>query len=177
MRNSSSSGANATGGVQSDASSFGLAACSADADAQCMEPPQVWLQPLDSGETKSTEWQQLPHPSRLNLPDKGEGEGGAMAIKNVGNGHCLAACSGRQYPPQPPAPIMATCAEGSPSKNSAWCDETASFEARATALVANLSMVEKSVLWTVTGSVLDNSYRTNYAVQEPPFCRGSARGH
>lgn len=138
-----------SGRIVSDSSNFGLAPChdittatNISSAASCMSPPQAWLQPIDAGETNATAWQQIP---------QGGAAGKGILLKNVANGQCLAACPGRQYPPVPPAPQMATCAKDSPSEESAWCDASASFEDRAAALVANLTLVEKAVLWTVTG--------------------------
>ena len=52
-------------------------------------------------------------------------------------------------PPPPPGPSMPTCAAGSPVEHERFCDASLSFEARAQALVSNLTLDEKLDLWTV----------------------------
>jgi hypothetical protein len=54
-------------------------------------------------------------------------------------------------PPPPPMPNMSTCDPTSPVTHERFCDTSLPFEARAAALVSNLTLDEKTRLWTVSG--------------------------
>ena len=64
--------------------------------------------------------------------------------------HCVAAKAGGP-PPSPSGSNLPTCAVGSSVASMQFCNESLSFEERSAALVANLSLGEKALVWTVRG--------------------------
>eukprot|EP01043_Picozoa_sp_COSAG02_P000932 COSAG02_NODE_19_length_53976_cov_37.338512_14_plen_745_part_00 len=79
---------------------------------------------------------------------------GFSHLQNKGSRLCLDS-KGAPPPPPPPAPMpsMRTCAPGSPAAGLKFCDQSLSMEARAAALVANLTIAEKLNTFMLVGQL------------------------
>ena len=115
--------------------SFGLATC---LGASCAKPPQVWLQRFPSANCSAH--------GNCRFDNTSSGQ-----LKNPSTGQCLAVCNGHPGAPRPQTSTVPTCDPASPAAKERFCDEELSFEERAAALVAKLSLQEKAMLWTVNG--------------------------